>query len=103
MRTKAFAMVVLCVLVGGAARADSLCTADMAEAMSLLVSSVQKDRAVVFVEPEIWDMVDFEKRRAFAFWAARCLIKARGVSIRHGKTGKELATWAEGWGYSVKE
>lgn len=85
------------------ARKEALCTDEMNTAALALVADLRPAAGDVFVEPLLWTGLDYGEREGFGRWAAICLLDGIQASIRHGRTGKELATWSISWGYDPSD
>lgn len=80
---------------------QALCTASRDATFRQMISEVRTGE--VFVDPAHWSMLQFSEREYLARWASTCLFDDQSVDIRHATTGKVLASWTPGWGYSAKE
>ena len=81
--------------------ATGICTDKRREAAAPLITLVGSRE--IFVNRAIWNAMDYGVRVGFAKWASACTQKGYRVTIRDGRTGKELAKYSNLWGYSVKE
>ena len=68
-----------------------------------LVFNVDRTTRSVYVDPIAWAMLKYHARVGFGAWAYDCVLGGHPVSIRHGNSGKELATYSKAWGYKSKE
>lgn len=82
---------------------QALCTPANEEAGTPMVMKVDRTAREVFVNPALWSTTAFDARTGWAKWAANCLVGQKRATIRHGYTGKELATWSDAFGYSSEE
>lgn len=63
----------------------------------------RREAGEMFVDPEVWDSVDFQTRSLAARWFSECEAGGKTVSIRHGMTGRVLARHHPRGGYVSEE
>ena len=82
---------------------ERLCGVKVTSAAMDLVSKMDRAARRVYVDPVAWAMLKYDARVGFGRWAYDCALAGHPVSIRHGNSGKELATYSKAWGYKSKE